>query len=90
MGKCSAGIPFSRGSVAHRITGFLDFFHRPVFKKIENMTFQEMDLFPSSGKEEDTYSVGPLRKRRERDPVSETPCFLFSRIQANGKSPEIQ
>jgi hypothetical protein len=31
---------------------------------LENMTFQKLDLFPSSGEGggEDTYSVGPLRK----------------------------
>jgi hypothetical protein len=32
-----------------RITGFLDFFRRPVFWKLENMTFWKLDLFPSSG-----------------------------------------
>jgi hypothetical protein len=31
---------------------------------LENTTFLKLDLFPSSGEggEEDTYSVGPLRK----------------------------
>jgi hypothetical protein len=31
---------------------------------VENTTFRELDLFPSSGEggEEDTYSAGPLRK----------------------------
>jgi hypothetical protein len=28
---------------------FLDFVHRPIFYKLENITFQELDLFPSSG-----------------------------------------
>jgi hypothetical protein len=32
-----------------RITGFLDFVHRPVFLKLENTTFRKLDLFPSSG-----------------------------------------
>jgi hypothetical protein len=46
----------------HRITGFLDFFHRPIFYRVENTTFRKLDLFPSSGEgREDTYSVGPLR-----------------------------
>jgi hypothetical protein len=46
-----------------RITGFLDFVHHPVFKKLENTTFRELDLFPSSGEgRKDTYSVGFLRK----------------------------
>jgi hypothetical protein len=35
--------------ITHRITGFLDFFHRPVFCKIENTTFRKLNLFPSSG-----------------------------------------
>jgi hypothetical protein len=30
-------------------TGFLDFFHHPVFYKIENMMFRKLDLFLSSG-----------------------------------------
>jgi hypothetical protein len=30
-----------------RITGFLDFAHRPVFKKLENTTLRKLDLFPS-------------------------------------------
>jgi hypothetical protein len=31
---------------------------------LENTTFRKLDLFPSSGEggEEDTYSLGPLRK----------------------------
>jgi hypothetical protein len=41
---------FWRWYITHRITGFLDFFHCPVFYKIENTTFQKLDLFPSSGK----------------------------------------
>jgi hypothetical protein len=32
-----------------RITGFLDFLHRPVFQRLENTTFRKLDLFPSSG-----------------------------------------
>jgi hypothetical protein len=34
---------------------------------------------------EDTYSVGPLHLRTEPDPVSETWCFLVSRIPGDGK-----
>jgi hypothetical protein len=30
--------------------------------KLENTTFRKLDLFPSSGEEEDTYSVGALIK----------------------------
>jgi hypothetical protein len=32
-----------------RISVFLDFVHRPVFYKLENTTFRQLDLFPSSG-----------------------------------------
>jgi hypothetical protein len=32
-------------SQLHRITGFLDSFHHPVFQKIENTTFQKLDVF---------------------------------------------
>jgi hypothetical protein len=39
---------------------------------------------------EDTYSVGALRKRTVTDPVSESSCFLFSRIPDDGKSPKTQ
>jgi hypothetical protein len=46
-----------------RITGFLEFVHLPLFKKLEDRTFRKMDLFPSSGEGEgDTYSVGSLGK----------------------------
>jgi hypothetical protein len=44
------------------INGFLDYFRRPVFYKIENTTFRKLDLFPSSGEGEDTYPVRLLRK----------------------------
>jgi hypothetical protein len=45
----------------HRINGFSGFVHRPDSKELEvkNMTFQKLDLVPSSG-EGDTYSVGSL------------------------------
>jgi hypothetical protein len=47
-----------------KITGFLNFAHHLVFYKLENTTFWKLDLFLSSGdgREEDTYSVGSLRK----------------------------
>jgi hypothetical protein len=34
-----------------RITGFLDFVHRTVFKKLENTAFRKLSLVPSSGEE---------------------------------------
>jgi hypothetical protein len=47
------------------------------------MTFRKLDLFPSSGEGggEDTYSVGPLRKRID---------VVFSRIPDCGKNPKTQ
>jgi hypothetical protein len=39
----------------------LDFIRRLVFYKIENTTFRNLDLLPSSGEGEDT-SVGLIRK----------------------------
>jgi hypothetical protein len=32
-----------------KISVFLDFFHRPVFERLENTTFRKLDLFSSSG-----------------------------------------
>jgi hypothetical protein len=37
-----------RGCV-FRVTGFLDFVHRPIFYKLGNATFRKLGLFPSSG-----------------------------------------
>jgi hypothetical protein len=45
-----------------RITGFSDFVHHLVFKKLKSATFLKLDLFLSSGEWGDTYSVGFLRK----------------------------
>jgi hypothetical protein len=36
------------------------FVHHPVFEKLENTTFQKLNLFPSSGEGGDTYSVGTV------------------------------
>jgi hypothetical protein len=49
-------------TIVVRITGFLDFVHRTVFWKLENITFRKLDFFPSSGEEADTHSVGPLER----------------------------
>jgi hypothetical protein len=35
----------------HRVTWFLDFFHRPVFFGSRNTTFRKLDVLPSSGEE---------------------------------------
>jgi hypothetical protein len=46
-----------------RIIGFLVFAHPLGFYKLINTTFQKLDLFPPSGEgQEDTHSVGSLRK----------------------------
>jgi hypothetical protein len=63
------------------LLGFLDFFHRPVFYKIENTMFRKLDLFPSSGDAEKTPTqLGSL----ERANLNHR--FLFSRIPDDGKS----
>jgi hypothetical protein len=62
-----------------RITSFSDFVHRPVFYKLENTTFRKLDLFPSSGEGEETYSVGSLRKRT-------TPETRLIRREITGRS----
>jgi hypothetical protein len=52
--------------IALRITGFLVFFHRPVLQKLENTTFQKLNLFPSSGEGRKTPTqLGPLQSLRK-------------------------
>jgi hypothetical protein len=48
---------------------FLDFFQRPVFQK--NTTFRKLDLFPSSGEDEEKTptQLGPLEKV-QKNPVN--------------------
>jgi fucose 4-O-acetylase-like acetyltransferase len=36
-------------TVSLRIAGFVGFVHSPVFQKLENTEFRNLDLFPSSG-----------------------------------------
>jgi hypothetical protein len=36
------------------ITGFMDFVYHPEFEILENTTFQELDLFPSSDEGRET------------------------------------
>jgi hypothetical protein len=38
----------------------LDVAHRPVFQKLENTTFQKLDLFPSSGGKQNISEVGSV------------------------------
>jgi hypothetical protein len=42
--------------------GFALVYH-PVFRKLENRTFQKLDVFPSSGEEGNTYPAWSLGKR---------------------------
>jgi hypothetical protein len=71
-------------------TGFLDFAHLPELYILENTTFQELDLLPSSGEGMQIRTLsGPLEianlilfphLRIDIGPVSETLCFLVFRI----------
>jgi hypothetical protein len=65
------------------------------------MRFRKLYLFPSSGEGEDTHSVAPSKGpnwvyafpphlKTETDSVSETLCFLVSRILDDGRSPKTQ
>jgi hypothetical protein len=46
-----------------RITGFMDFVHRPIFRKLENTTFLKLDQFPSSGERGRTPAqLGPIER----------------------------
>jgi hypothetical protein len=49
------------GCITIRITGFLDYVHRPVLQKIGNITFRKLGLFPSSCEGGKTFTqLGPL------------------------------
>jgi hypothetical protein len=50
------------GVRTHRITGLLDFVHRPIFSTLENIMFRKWDLFSSSDERGDTYSIESFRK----------------------------
>jgi hypothetical protein len=41
---------------------FWDYVYRPVFQKLENITFLKLVQVLSSGDRENTYSIGSLRK----------------------------
>jgi hypothetical protein len=65
-----------------RINGFLDFIHGPVFQKLENAAFWNLDLA-------DVDNWTTLQLRMETDPVSEM-YFLVSTIPDDGQSPKTQ
>jgi hypothetical protein len=48
---------FWRLCMVLKFTGFLDFVHRPVFYILENTTFRELNLFPSSGEEREAHTT---------------------------------
>jgi hypothetical protein len=51
--------------VVHKIIGFLDCFHHPVFLEVETQYSRNWVCFPpqvKGGGAVDTYSVGPLRR----------------------------
>jgi hypothetical protein len=76
--------------MALRITGVLDFVHRPEFYIPKKGMLWKLDLFPSSGKGRDTPTLlGPL-ERANPNPVSETLCFLVFRILDDRQRPEAQ
>jgi hypothetical protein len=62
---------------ALRITGFLDFVHRPEFYILENTTIRKLDLFLSSGEGRETPTLlGPL-ERASLNP-SNSECYTPS------------
>jgi hypothetical protein len=44
------------------ITGFLDFKHHLIFKRMENTAFQKMDVSAFMQAEEDSYTFGSTRR----------------------------
>jgi hypothetical protein len=58
-----------------RITGVLDFIHRPVFCKTPQDTFRKLDLFPSNEGEGDHTLLGPLERANLSCPVIEVSSF---------------
>jgi hypothetical protein len=86
-----------QGSSYMAIQNYSVFGFRPSFgilKKIENITFRKLDLFPFSGEvETPLFWVSqkhsrclPPYLRMETDPVSETLFSLFFRIPDDGES----
>jgi hypothetical protein len=62
-----------------RITRFLGFAHHLVFLKLENTMFL---------RDPNEQVSSPPHLRMEKNPVSETLCFLVSRILDDGQSPK--
>jgi hypothetical protein len=49
--------PVTNDTITLGITGSADFVHRPIFKKLLNITFRKLDLFLSSGEWRETLTV---------------------------------
>jgi hypothetical protein len=68
--------------------------HRPEFQILENTLFRKLvqwlRLALSKGPNKAGVSPPPSQLRTERDPVSETMCFLAFRFPDDGQSPESQ
>jgi hypothetical protein len=89
--------------MAPRITGFLDFIHRPDFLILENTTFMKLNVFSYSDEKRETPTLLGLLERAEfnhwtnpflelenTDPISEKLIFLVFRTREGRLSPEIQ
>jgi hypothetical protein len=62
ISKLQMDIELKQIRVLQGISGFLDFIHRPVFEGIRRFGNWICFCPQVKGGEEDTYSVGPLRK----------------------------
>jgi hypothetical protein len=73
---------FWRWCEAHRISGVLDFFHRPVFLGVKSRHFGNFCSRPQTKREKTPTQLGPLERanlshcqwRAERDPGPEESC----------------
>jgi hypothetical protein len=92
--KCSYNIEskgFWRWSMTLRITGFMDWVHRPEFHLLENTMFRILDLCPSSGEDKKTRTLlGPLEGASPRSFASEAFHFLVFAILDDGQNAETQ
>jgi hypothetical protein len=80
--------------MAFRTSGVLVSVHRPQFRIVENTTFQQLDLLPSSGEEKTPFSIGslklklalsmgPLQLGMRPDPFSEK--LLSNKVSDDGE-----
>jgi hypothetical protein len=85
---------FWRWYMAHRITGSLDFFHRPVFLGVESRRFGNWLSFRlqvKGGTRDQLFLRGPIEVfppfhlRTEEDPISESSCLYSQEHRTMGK-----